>query len=55
MKDFLVTRAKRNGCTVTTPAMDAPWGMRYGRLKDPFGHAWAFGAPLPGTSEGPSS
>jgi uncharacterized glyoxalase superfamily protein PhnB len=29
--------------------------MRYGRLKDPFGHAWAFGAPLPGTSEGQSS
>ena len=49
--DAAMTRAAAAGCTVTLPAMDAFWGMRYGRLKDPFGHAWAFGAPLPEKSE----
>ena len=49
--DAAIAKAATAGCTVTTPAMDAPWGMRYGRLKDPFGHAWAFGAPLPDPSE----
>jgi PhnB protein len=49
--DAAIARAAAAGCIVTTPAMDAPWGMRYGRLKDPFGHAWAFGAPLPDQSE----
>jgi PhnB protein len=49
--DAAIVRAAAAGCIVTTPVMDAPWGMRYGRLKDPFGHAWAFGAPLPGQSE----
>jgi PhnB protein len=49
--DAAIAKATAAGCTVTMPAMDAFWGMRYGRLKDPFGHAWAFGAPLPGQSE----
>ncbi len=53
--DAAMARAAAAGCTVSMRAMDAPWGMRYGRLKDPFGHAWAFGAPLPGISEGSSS
>jgi len=47
--DVAMEKAAKAGCTVTIPAMDAFWGMRYGRLKDPFGHAWAFGAPLPGS------
>ena len=45
--DAAMSKAASAGCTVTMPAMDAFWRMRYGRLKDPFGHAWAFGAPLP--------
>ncbi len=49
--DAAMARAASAGCTVTMPAMAAFWGMRYGRLKDPFGHAWAFGAPLPDQSE----
>jgi PhnB protein len=49
--DAAIAKAAAAGCTVTMPAMDAFWGMRYGRLKDPFGHAWAFGAPLPDNSE----
>jgi PhnB protein len=44
--DAAITKAAAAGCTVIMPAMDAFWGMRYGRLKNPFGHAWAFGAPL---------
>jgi PhnB protein len=50
--DAAMSRAAAAGCAVTTPAMDAFWGMRYGRLTDPFGHAWAFGAPLPAKAEG---
>ena len=53
--DAAMAKAKAAGCTVTMPPEDTFWGMRYGRLKDPFGHAWAFGAPLPGNSEGQSS
>jgi len=49
--DAAMAKAAAAGRTVTMPAMDASWGMRYGRLKDPFGHAWAFGAPLPDKSE----
>ena len=49
--DAAMAKAAAAGCTVTMPAMDAFWGMRYGRLKDPFGHAWAFGAPLPENAE----
>ena len=47
--DAAIARAEAAGCKIVTPAMDAPWGMRYGRVCDPFGHAWAFGAPLPET------
>jgi PhnB protein len=53
--DAAMAKATAAGCTVTAPAEDAFWGMRYGRLRDPFGHAWAFGAPLPDQREGPSS
>jgi PhnB protein len=49
--DAAIAKAAAAGCTVTTPAVDAFCGMRYGRLKDPFGHAWAFGAPLPDQTE----
>jgi PhnB protein len=52
--DAAMSRATAAGGIVTMPAMDAFWGMRYGRLMDPFGHVWAFGAPLPDTSENPS-
>jgi PhnB protein len=44
--DTAMSKAAAAGCTVAMPVMDTDWGMRYGRLKDPFGHAWAFGAPL---------
>jgi PhnB protein len=50
--DAAMAKAAAAGCRITTPAMDAFWGMRYGRVLDRFGHAWAFGAPLPAKSEG---
>ena len=53
--DAAIHKASAAGCEVTEPAEDAFWGMRYGRVRDPFGHAWAFGAPLPGQAEGQSS
>ena len=29
------------GATTIMPMGDAPWGDRYGKLKDPFGHEWS--------------
>lgn len=29
------------GATPTMPMTDAPWGDRYGKLRDPFGHEWS--------------
>ena len=39
--DAAFARATEAGCTVTMPLMDAFWGDRYGRVRDPFGHTWA--------------
>ena len=38
--DATVQRALDAGATVIQPLMDAFWGDRYGRIKDPFGHEW---------------
>jgi PhnB protein len=53
--DAALAKAAAAGATITQPAWDAFWGMRYGRLLDPFGHTWAFGAPFDPTSKGPTS
>lgn len=50
--DAAIKKASNAGCKVTAPAEDAFWGMRYGRVLDPFGHAWAFGAPLTAKRKG---
>jgi PhnB protein len=34
------------GAEVVMAAQDVFWGARYGRVRDPFGHVWAFNAPL---------
>ncbi|HTD78270.1 MAG TPA: VOC family protein [Chloroflexota bacterium] len=39
--DATVQRAVDAGATVIQPLMDAFWGDRYGRIKDPFGHEWS--------------
>ncbi|MBL8882080.1 MAG: VOC family protein [Hyphomicrobium sp.] len=40
----VVARAQAAGATVTMKPEDVFWGDRYGRIRDPFGHVWSFGA-----------
>ncbi|WP_137388480.1 VOC family protein [Rhodoligotrophos defluvii] len=44
--DSAFQRAVDAGAEPIMPMMDAQWGDRYGRLRDPFGHVWSFGGPL---------
>jgi PhnB protein len=46
--DRAVRTAAAAGATVTMPVADQFWGARYGRIRDPFGHVWAFSAGLKG-------
>ncbi len=39
--DSLYNRALDAGCEVLQQIMDAFWGDRMGRVKDPFGHCWS--------------
>jgi PhnB protein len=38
------------GATVIFPIADRPYGVRDGRLADPFGHLWIISRPLPDPS-----
>lgn len=49
--DASLSRAEAAGATVTMPAADQFWGDRYGMIRDPFGHNWAFAAPIRQMSE----
>lgn len=40
----VVARAQAAGAAVTMRPEDVYWGDRYGRIRDPFGHVWSFGA-----------
>jgi PhnB protein len=44
--DAAISRAQSAGAEVVMTAEDTFWGARYGRVRDPFGHIWAFNAPL---------
>lgn len=44
--DRAVVKAAAAGAAITMPPGDMFWGARYGRVRDPFGHVWAFNAPL---------
>lgn len=44
--DAALAKAEAAGADVIMPVGDVFWGARYGRLRDPFGHIWAFNAPL---------
>jgi len=44
--DALAARAVANGATEIAPVADQPYGLRQGRLADPFGHHWLIGRPL---------
>ncbi len=46
--DDAIARAGAAGAEVVMKAEDAFWGSRYGRVRDPFGHVWAFNAALQG-------
>jgi PhnB protein len=49
--DAVVQRAVDAGATVIQPVMDAFWGDRYGKLKDPFGHEWSIATHVEDVSE----
>jgi PhnB protein len=44
--DAVAARALAAGATVVFPIADQPYGMRQGRVADPFGHHWLIGRPL---------
>jgi PhnB protein len=46
--DGLAARAVAAGATEVAPVADQSYGLRQGRLADPFGHHWLIGRPLPG-------
>ncbi|KAF1723078.1 VOC family protein [Pseudoxanthomonas wuyuanensis] len=39
-------RALKAGAGVLMPLDNQFWGMRYGQIKDPFGHVWSIGGPV---------
>ncbi len=43
--DALADRAVAAGATVVYPIADQPYGLRGGRLQDPFGHLWIVHTP----------
>lgn len=40
--DAAIAKAEKAGATVAMPADDMFWGARFGMVRDPFGHLWAF-------------
>ncbi len=44
--DRLAERAIANGAIQIAPVADQSYGLRQGRLADPFGHHWLIGRPL---------
>jgi PhnB protein len=46
--DELARRAIAHGATEVAPVADQSYGLRQGRLADPFGHHWLIGRPLEG-------
>jgi PhnB protein len=44
--DTTAARAIAAGATEIFPVTDQPYGLRQGRVADPFGHHWLIGTPL---------
>ena len=44
--DAIMARAIDHGARIVMAAHDASWGDRYGKIRDPFGHVWSFGAHI---------
>jgi PhnB protein len=50
--DGFFERAIANGAIEVAPITDQSYGLRQGRLADPFGHHWLIGRPLAGETGG---
>jgi PhnB protein len=48
--DAAQTRVVAAGAREMFAVSDQPYGLRQGRVVDPFGHHWLLGRPLPGES-----
>jgi PhnB protein len=46
--DALARRAVAAGATEVAPVADQDYGLRQGRIADPYGHHWLIGRPLAG-------
>ena len=44
--DACAARAIAAGATELFPVADQPYGLRQGRVADPYGHHWLIGAPV---------
>jgi PhnB protein len=44
--DAFVARAVGRGATLIAPVADRSYGLRQGRIADPYGHHWLVGRPL---------
>ena len=44
-------RSLEAGASVVMELADQFWGDRYGQVRDPFGHLWSIGAPIPAPTE----
>jgi PhnB protein len=44
--DKAAAKALAAGATEVFPVNDQPYGLRQGRVEDPFGHHWLVGTPL---------
>lgn len=44
--DAATARALAAGASEVFPLADQPYGMRQGRVQDPYGHHWLIGKPL---------
>lgn len=49
--DELAARALSCGATQIAPIADQPYGLRQGRMADPYGHDWLIGRALPGVGD----
>jgi PhnB protein len=50
--DAVAQRAVDAGAELLFPVEDQPYGMRQGRVRDPFGHHWLIGRPLATPADG---
>ena len=49
--DAVVDRAVALGATLLRPVADQFYGRRAGTIRDPWGHQWSIGSPLPGFND----